>query len=423
MGKDLPVLLLDFSRSFSLLVPNIEAGKSFHSNNTSVEVLTKTLSSGQQITFMKFLFESPVITIEAPVLSDRQMMYKVLRQNSAGVLLECILVDVKKPEQQQVEFDQQQGDFVQSLIQGMNSAAPQQVVVSENSQVMIGDNFVVGVPKLPPGTVIVPQNGNVQLFEPPQPQYYEVYTDLMDAAFVQQTQQQQDFVTLPSQSALQQQQPIVTQESQAFIQAIGQPINPFSPTKVSVLSSSTLNASAPNVMPTSMDLQQPVSGKYTQQSPATAAVNDFRYPSSAVAIVTSPPNVVNRKSPTPSTVPASTVRPDFSHCAPASTQPLLMPGLPQQQAVVVPAAVAAQTQSLVQPEERVSRLIYADMITDSIYKCLKPDELKKIEFCRYCKKKFTFLSEHLVHMRVHTQDVESVSQMSINIWIQVLNLF
>ena len=50
MGKDLPVLLLDFSRSFSLLIPNIEAGKSFNSNNTSVEVLTKKLGSGQQVT-------------------------------------------------------------------------------------------------------------------------------------------------------------------------------------------------------------------------------------------------------------------------------------------------------------------------------------------------------------------------------------
>jgi hypothetical protein len=50
MGKDLPVLLLDFSRSFSLLIPNIEAGKSFQSNNTSVEVLTKTLGLGQQVT-------------------------------------------------------------------------------------------------------------------------------------------------------------------------------------------------------------------------------------------------------------------------------------------------------------------------------------------------------------------------------------
>jgi hypothetical protein len=60
------------------------------------------------------------------------------------------------------------------------------------------------------------------------------------------------------------------------------------------------------------------------------------------------------------------------------------------------------------------------MIPDSIYKALKPDELTKIECCRYCQKKFTFLSEHLAHMKAHTQDVESVSQMSINIWIQVI---
>ena len=59
------------------------------------------------------------------------------------------------------------------------------------------------------------------------------------------------------------------------------------------------------------------------------------------------------------------------------------------------------------------------MIGEPVYKALKADELAKIIFCRYCQKRFTFLSEHLAHMKSHTPDVESVSQMSINIWIQV----
>jgi hypothetical protein len=193
------------------------------------------LTSGQQITFMKFLFESPVLTIEAPVLSDRQMMFKVLKQNSACVLLECVLADVKKPVTQQPDFVQQQPqtEFVQPMVQ---SVGPQQVIVTEGSQVLVGDSFVVGVPKLPPGTILVPQNGTVQMFEPQQPeqqqqQYFEVFPDLMDAAFV--PQQQPEFVALPSQTILQPQQLIVTQESyetnQAFIANIQPGVNIIKP--------------------------------------------------------------------------------------------------------------------------------------------------------------------------------------------------
>jgi hypothetical protein len=232
MGKDLPVLLLDFSRKFSLLIPNIEPGKSFHSNNTSVEVLTKTLSSGQQISFMKFLFESPVLTIEAPVLSDRQMMYKVLKQNSACVVLECVLADVKKPAPvQQVEY-MQQPDFVNAAPSQVIVADGGQVVLADSGQVVLADSFVMGMPKLPPGTIIVPQNGALQVFDPqqlqpqqlpqqldqlqPLPQYYEVFTtsELAGDPFAGQPQ---EFAALPGQPVMQPME--IFETSKAFIAA------------------------------------------------------------------------------------------------------------------------------------------------------------------------------------------------------------
>ena len=429
MGKDLPVLLLDFSRSFSLLIPNIGTGKSFHSSNTTVEVLTKTLSSGQQITFMKFLFESPVLTIEAPVLSDRQMMFKVLKQNSACVLLECILTDVKKtvvtpprPEfvqlqqhqqqQQQLQQQQQQQvEFVQPLVQ---TVAPQPVIVTEGSQVLVGDSYVLGVPKLPPGTILVPQNGAVHVFEPQQQQpqqqqqYFDVFPDLMDAAFVQQQplppqqSQTQEFVAMPGQTLVQQ-QPLVTDESfetnQAFIASI-QPANHFSPTEASAAAmTSVIPSTSLNVLPAN-----PVTASYPHQSPVNAAiplVGDYSHHSPV---------------PVPTSI-RSPAMPDLSHHSPQQPQlPQTLLIAATQDQVIQPAVVSAPAP--IQHEERVPRLIYPDMITESIYKALKPDELTKIECCRYCQKKFTFLSEHLAHMKVHTQDVESVSQMSINIWIQ-----
>jgi hypothetical protein len=141
---------------------------------------------------MKFLFESPVLAIEAPVLSDRQMMYKVLKQNSACVLLECVLADVKKPdplpqqqEQQHVEYVHQQQEYVQTQNDPVNA-----------SQVMVApEGYSLDMPKLPAGTIIIPQDGSVQMYDSqgePQ-QYYEIYqtSDLLDAF------PQQEFVTAP----------------------------------------------------------------------------------------------------------------------------------------------------------------------------------------------------------------------------------
>ena len=152
-----------------------------------------TLKFFFQITFMKFLFESPVLAIEAPVLSDRQMMYKVLKQNSACVLLECVLADVKKPDplpqqqqqqQQHVEYvHQQQQEYVQTQDnQGQVLLAP--------------EGYSLEMPKLPPGTIIIPQDGSLQMYDPQgeeQQQYYEIYqsADLLD------TFPQQEFVTAP----------------------------------------------------------------------------------------------------------------------------------------------------------------------------------------------------------------------------------
>ena len=62
-------------------------------------------------------------------------------------------------------------------------------------------------------------------------------------------------------------------------------------------------------------------------------------------------------------------------------------------------------------------LIFVENLKETIYGVLKPKELEKIIHCRYCSRKFTFLSEHLSHLKKHTHDVDSVVEMSIKIWV------
>ena len=152
-------------------------------------------------------------------------------------------------------------------------------------------------------------------------------------------------------------------------------------------------------------------GDYSQhqspvaQSPATgtSSMPDFSHPSPAAAAIT------------------NQIMPDYTtHLSPAPTS-----GYSQPSSLTTTAATSSFVQSSPAPTTTSAggNLIYADMIGEPVYKALKTDELAKIIFCRYCQKRFTFLSEHLAHMKAHTPDVESVSQMSINIWIQVpLNL-
>ena len=62
-------------------------------------------------------------------------------------------------------------------------------------------------------------------------------------------------------------------------------------------------------------------------------------------------------------------------------------------------------------------LIFVEQLKESVYKGLKTKELDKIIQCRYCPKRFNFLAEHLSHLKKHTQDVESVAEMTIKMWV------
>ena len=64
------------------------------------------------------------------------------------------------------------------------------------------------------------------------------------------------------------------------------------------------------------------------------------------------------------------------------------------------------------------KLVFIEDLDQQIYVALKPKELDKIISCRYCPRKFKFLAEHLSHLKKHTQDVDSVVEMSIKIWVQ-----
>ena len=214
--------------------------------------------------------------------------------------------------------------------------------------------------------------------------------------------------------------------SQAFIADI-EPVNHFSPPGMlqaaTASSVATLQTAAPsrgnNALPAFSTVSPSLQGSISSGNNAmhqTANLGDYSQHQSPVA---------------PSPVTATPSMPDFSHPAPVAITNPIMPdysthlspapaGYSQQPSpLTAPTYIQSSSASATTTTDNTSHLIYADMIGEPVYKALKADELAKIIFCRYCQKRFTFLSEHLAHMKSHTPDVESVSQMSINIWIQV----
>jgi hypothetical protein len=268
--------------------------------------------------------------------------------------------------------------------------------------------------------------------------------------------------------------------SQAFIADI-QPVNHFSPQEATQTIATSLNVQQPQPLPNNLGSYSHQSSiattaavatmnDYSHHSPiapAPATMTDYSHRSpiatattamaamseysqnSPISTATTPMNDYSHRSPTvTATTPANnyshqlpvatTTSPmaDYSHHSPITAPNVISHTSPaatcpvaavdsyshQAPAVQTTAAATVAAPTTIPATERLpppTQLIYPDMITEPVYKALKPDELAKIIFCRYCQKKFTFLSEHLAHMKVHTQDVESVSQMSINIWIQV----
>ena len=368
---------------------------------------------------MKFLFESPVLQIEAPVLSDRLMMNKVLKQNSACVLLECVLEDVKKPQpvvQQQQQIQQQpqpQVEYLQQQQQQQEYVQTQSVQVTSNGpQVMLTESYMMDMPKLPPGTIIVPQDGSVQIFDPQgnqQQQYYEVYqSDMLLDSYLH-----QDFINSDGLMQEHQQQPLVSQEaykmSQAFISGI-EPVNHFSPPEASQQASSVASSLSVSSQNNTQLVPEIISG-YSHQPPVSSApasiLTNYSHHNSPVSTTATVGGIFSHNSPANITTAITKINSNFSQHSPAAAAATII--------TTNTTTATKMTEENVQPQPQ---LIYPDMITEPIYKALKAEELAKIIFCHKCQKKFTFLSEHLAHMKVHNPDVESVSQMSINIWIQ-----
>jgi len=49
--------------------------------------ISKEVERGQQRTFTKFIFRSPALEIEAPIINDETVGYQLLQQNGACVFL------------------------------------------------------------------------------------------------------------------------------------------------------------------------------------------------------------------------------------------------------------------------------------------------------------------------------------------------
>ena len=79
-----------------------------------------------------------------------------------------------------------------------------------------------------------------------------------------------------------------------------------------------------------------------------------------------------------------------------------------------PKAPVNEEETNIEPK---TTLVFVEDLEGTVYNVLKPKELQKIIQCRYCSREFTFLAEHLSHLKKHTQDVDSVVEMSIKIWV------
>ena len=53
-----------------------------------------------------------------------------------------------------------------------------------------------------------------------------------------------------------------------------------------------------------------------------------------------------------------------------------------------------------------------------IYPSLKANERRTLTQCRYCSKEFHFVSEHLLHLKMHVSDVNAMAEMYLKIWVQ-----
>jgi hypothetical protein len=53
-----------------------------------------------------------------------------------------------------------------------------------------------------------------------------------------------------------------------------------------------------------------------------------------------------------------------------------------------------------------------------LYSGLRPEDLDPLLTCKFCRRRFLFVSEHLVHLKKHTARVEEMVEMTMKIWLQ-----
>ena len=120
--------MLDFGGAFTLFIPNME-GNFFQTCTTEVEVQVKPISNGTDLTYMKFVFQSPAMEIVAPVLEDKTLGYRVLTQNTACVFLGRIFPGPGDKHSQQ-----------QQITPVQNSQIPSHVIPNPQSPIIRQDN-------------------------------------------------------------------------------------------------------------------------------------------------------------------------------------------------------------------------------------------------------------------------------------------
>ncbi|TRY77375.1 hypothetical protein TCAL_14770 [Tigriopus californicus] len=380
VGQDMRTLLLDFNGSFTLLIPNVENGQAFRVNSTSMEIQSRSLSNGQKLTFMKFQFRDPPTEIVAPVLQDKNMGYKVLKQNSACVFIGRILDEIRPnaqvPSSVSSSSSHGSGSLQSAPLALLTPPAPPPSRLSPSQFSSTSLNNLGPMIRQVSETVYGGHEAELLIAPPPQQLHFKPQTD---------EPQENSFPFYPE------------------------------PTKVITLPNVTLNE---KINPVDLGPPKPSMPLWHGNPNLKDVMAESPHPPMVSSQLQNPSSVApqsQHSSPLQTVVSSST-----SHeCHQQSAKMILSPKTP-------PSATSTlfdQTNPLESSnsvfsasENRPKPVRSADLA--NVYPALKDEERQKLTRCRFCERTFVFVSELLVHMKIHVLDVSKVAEMSLKTWVQ-----
>ena len=433
--EDLKVLMLDFGGAFTLFVPNME-GNFFNVCTTEVEVQVKPTSDGTNLTYMKFVFQSPILEIVAPVLEDRNLGYRVLKQNTACVFLGQVFPCSSKPQQQQQRILEHQliphppqADSMPlspqtSMVQ---NSSQQHLSLSQQNAILMSPDVSLQQPsnnQRRPQQLILPnqQIATITAQEHPNNNPSELYY----SQHGNNNRFNDGIVVMPGAAQPQNQISSNDQIPANIHTSLTQPVQSTPPTQQ--------QQSAYQQSHLYHQQQTTNAGYAVQRIPGEAGHGVAAATNSSVSSINigthhSSPVQQDGMLPQPAMQFQQHEAPQLpSPSKPQNLQLQLRNDGPVSQHKLlsqIPESKSVDQQHSKQTSlpPRISlvkegKFLFPEEMKETLYPLLKPKELEKVIRCNKCSRKFNFLSEHLVHLEMHTQNVESTVEMSVNVWVQ-----